>query len=90
MAGCFTDNYACYWEMLWGKDSFFNQTRHPLVGNEKLEECLSLVVISDLEVYREEPYFLFDKQVARSKDVALIVDECCAGLSEMFLRLAEL
>lgn len=83
----FTDNYDCDWEMLDGKDFYFNQTRHPLQEYEELEDCLDKAVIPDLQMRREELYSLFDRQVAKNPEAALIADRCCAGLTEMFLRL---
>ena len=83
----FTDNYGCDWEMLGGKDFYFNQTRHPLEEYEYLEDCLSEAEIPDLEFRRAELYALFDSQVIKSKDMAFVADRNCAGLTEMFLRL---
>ncbi len=82
----FTDNYDCSWELLAGKDLYFNQTRHPLEEYEELEDCLDKVQIPDLLQRRDELYALFDRQVAKNADAALIADRCCAGLTEMCLR----
>ncbi len=86
-AESFVDAYKCSWEMVRGKDFYFNQTSYPLSDYDMLEDCTDKLVLPDLSYKRDEMYRLFDKQVGKSEGTALIADRICAGLTEMLQRL---
>lgn len=82
----FTDQYNCRWEMVEGKDYYFNQTTHPLEQYENIQDVLQNLCIPDLSSRKAEYYELFDQQRAELGETALVADRNCAGLTEMFLR----
>jgi uroporphyrinogen decarboxylase len=82
----FTDQFNCVWEMVEGKDYYFNQTSHPLEQYEDMKDVLKNLSLPDLSGRKKEYFDLFDAQREGLAGAALIADRNCAGLTEMYLR----